>query len=197
MRKLGIVIALSAAATLGIAGTASAQVDPPVDPPVDAAAAQDDAQNVAEAVGCPPANATPLGAQAPGGACTGYPVPTPDQAGITKYVCGVVNSVNTLTKNNFPAPLNVGYEGAPANPATDAIKSNCKVDTDCAKTNTCPTDKGKTNTNGGGGGGGGNAAVQAANAGGDGSLPRTGGELFAGAGFGLMSLGALVRRFLP
>lgn len=47
-----------------------------------------------------------------------------------------------------------------------------------------------------GGAGGGDAAVQGANAAADGSLPRTGGELFAGAGFGLMLLGTVARRFI-
>lgn len=62
-----------------------------------------------------------------------------------------------------------------------------------------PTDKKITpKPDPGNGGGGAEVAPQvlANNAAGDGGMPRTGGELFAGAGFALASVGALIRRFV-
>jgi len=190
MRKLGILIAITAAATLGIAGTASAQVDLPVDVPVDAA-------NGHEETLCPAIDGVV-------GTVVGGGLPADDTQKGLNETCTTSNQDDGL----LPSPTLCGIQkditdgggadiaavvdqvhgtlaGATADLPGVNLKHPCSVGGD---------DNGGTKTTSGGKGGG--SDVQANNAAADGSLPRTGGELFAGAGFGLLSLGALVRRFI-
>jgi hypothetical protein len=105
-------------------------------------------------------------------------------------------------------------EGDPCaadDPPEECIEDPCAVDDPPAECDDPPDTSTTTTTDGGGGGddddddaevlgatqtGGGNT-VQAASAEGDGSLPRTGGDLLAGASAGVsfLALSGLVRRF--
>lgn len=184
MRKLGIVIALSAAATLGLAGHASADGHEdtlcPVLDDFAAGAAENDGEPLTStfegaAKTCKQSNQS-VGLQ-----------PSP-------LLCGVAKGLDARPGGDLGQPtLGSDTVGAVNDGLADNVPENPVVGFQ------------KCGGAGGGGkdpspsGGGGGAAPQvlAANATADGGLPRTGGELFAGAGFAVMSLGALIRRFLP
>jgi hypothetical protein len=203
MRKIGILIALIAAATLGISGTASAQ--------------EEEITGVGGAAGCPINNAFAEGgapdfAAMGGQDCSGYPAlknPADDEgASIQTYVCGVVGATLTAsaladgTLNDSVKSDPMWQDNCPA-----GGEKTCEEDPTQAKCPDGDDDDGNDDGNddddddGNGGGGGDDTDVAgevvAQNAASDGSLPRTGGgELLAGLGFGLTSLGAVVRRFI-
>lgn len=186
MRKLGIVIALVAAATLGsfgFAGTASAQEE------VQGPLCDQVIGGVAGATVDTPINDTTAGAQ---DSCNqsfeeSKVVADPLLCGVEKDVTELVEPLGAV-----PAGVHGGLDDL-----EDTLEGGGFpdiVDFD----HPCNVVVDSTSTNGGGSAPNGpSAQVQAANATADGGLPRTGAELFAGAGFALMSLGALVRRFLP
>lgn len=188
MRKLGIVIAITAAATLGFTGHASAQSQEDFCDGVIGAIAEGGADS--------PINDTLAGAQK---SCNQSTPPPELHVVADPLLCGLEKDVGEVLD---PA---LGEAVGSVHGGLDEIETQAEaggfpdiVDFD----HPCVTEGGGGGGNGGGGGGnggggGGAPAVQAANAAPDGGLPRTGGELFAGAGFALMSLGALVRRFLP
>ncbi|HLG01433.1 MAG TPA: hypothetical protein VI916_13280 [Acidimicrobiia bacterium] len=166
MRKLGIVIALTAAATLGsfgFAGTASAQ-----------------------SLRDLPAGGNEICDGAAGFEGQAGPF-EPVRAGFEDNACnaGGGGGANPLCDVLVALPAELA-------PVTGPVGGQAG----CATTPPPPPapPAGPSNNPPAAGGG---STVQGANAAADGSLPRTGGELFAGAGFALMSLGALVRRYLP
>lgn len=188
MRKLGIVIAIAAAATLGLAGTASAQSPETI---------QEGVVDVVKSVGCPLEQGPIDGGS---GECDDHPDLTPDQEGITTYVCGVTNAVLDGVENNGGGELSNAIKND-LGPLSEQYQANCAAEAGGGGNGGGGNGGGNNGggNNGGGGGGGGDVddTVKANNATDDGGLPRTGGELFAGAGLGLAGLGSLIRRFLP
>lgn len=194
MRKLGIILAVMIAATLGYSGTASAQQAEPIRPVCDAF------QSAAD--GAPdgdPVNGTgePFTSTFQGAADSCNESIDNDTVMPTQLLCGITDG---LTNAGVPDPP----AGVPA-AVNDGAVDQPLVDDGTLPTDFYPCDDGDDGCTENCGNGPGDdddddaevGAVQRSNATADGGLPRTGGELFAGAGFGLMSLGALVRRFLP
>lgn len=170
MKKLGIFLALTAAGVLGLADTASAQEDQPV--------------NTIKSVGCP-IDASTAGIN-PDGQCDGFEAVTPDEAGVRGYLCGVLDGMDA----------DAAALGMPGD-TTDLTDS---IPPAKEQRDQCPGDDDDDDDDGSGKvdfSDGGAVTVQAQNATADGALPRTGGELFAGAGLVLMASGALFRRLLP
>lgn len=170
MQKLGIFFAATTVALLGMAGTASAQ-EPPV--------------NTIKSAGCP-IDAATAGVN-PDGQCDGYEAPSQDMVGFNSYLCGIADGLDAdAAANGQPAPndLSDGVRSVAEGNPVEA--GDCSGDDD--------DDDDDDGTANGGNGSDHVAAAQAQNASADGTLPRTGG--FSIAGFGLVSFGALLRRFV-
>lgn len=195
MRKLGIVIALTAAATLGsigFAGTASA------DGHEEALCSNITGNPIAENFGQDPSGGggEPLASIVEGAHETC--VETNMGVGLqpSGLLCGAAKGLDARPGADLGQPIGSMTVGAVNDGLAGGVPANPVVGFQACGD---PTPPPPAPPSGGGSkpAAGGGSTVQGANAAADGGLPRTGGELFAGAGFALMSLGALVRRFLP
>lgn len=172
MEKLGIFFAVTATSLLGMAGTASAQ-EPPV--------------NTIKSAGCP-IDAATAGVD-PDGQCEGFEAPSQDMAGFNSYLCGIADGIDADAEaNGQPAP----------NDLSDGVRSVAEGNPveagDCSGGDDDETDGDDDDDTNGGNEDDVVAAAKQQSAGADGTLPRTGG--FSVAGFGLVSIGALVRRLI-
>lgn len=189
-------IALVTSFVVAVPGIALAQdvppaEAPPAEAPAEAADAQESATHAAKTAGCPvagtvagqaPAQAAPL-KDGVAEECAGYAQEITDPK---LYLCDVTGAVQQGFAEN-------GGEAVAEQIGT--VRSTAGID-QCGVDSTCVNNcsPGKTRTDGPDGGG---PSVQALNAAPDGGLPRTGGgELLAGFGFVLSSVGAVLRRFL-
>ncbi|HLG01434.1 MAG TPA: hypothetical protein VI916_13285, partial [Acidimicrobiia bacterium] len=176
MRKLGIVIALTAAATLGsigFAGTASAQGSLPIDDPV-CTTLDSIADGSAENPQGPNGNNEPFDSTFAGAAKTCHESVANDQLRPSPLLCGITKG---LTNAGFPDPP----AGVPAEINDGAVDQGANdlpiwAFEKCGDSDDDDDDDGDGSNNPPAAGGGG-AAVQGANAAADGGLPRTGGEL--------------------
>lgn len=182
MRKLGILIAIAGIAALGFSGTAVAQE------------AETDA---VKSVGCPlnnspqsPGDGAPAGEECEG--YEGFDFEDPEGS-LPTYVCGVVDGVLGVTSEHVSGDIE------------DGVTSDENYQDNCVKPTQDPDPDdpdGPDDGNGGSGNIGSNSGgspdpeVKGKNQTANGGLPRTGGELFAGAGLGLAGLGTFLRRFL-
>ncbi len=186
MRKLGIILAVMIAATLGYSGTASAQQAELCDQVIG---------GIADGAAESPIDDTTAGLQDDCNESF-----TEQKVNVNETLCGLSSDVGETLDPALGDAVDQVHGGVHG--AEEALEDGGLPDIVDADH---PCEAEGTNTN--------NTpppaddddddddpvveAVQRSNATADGGLPRTGGELFAGAGFGLMSLGALVRRFLP
>lgn len=181
MRKLGIILAVMVAATLGYSGTASAQEQ-----------ICEVTGGLADGTADSPINDTTAGLD---GDCNESVAEQKLNANQT--LCGLEKDVAEsplAPASEAVAGVHGGLDDNVEPPLDENIADIVDFDHPCAAGDDDDDDDGNGN------GDDDDAqveAVQRSNATADGGLPRTGGELFAGAGLGLMSLGALVRRFLP
>lgn len=182
MRKLGILLTVMVAATLGYSGTASAQ---------------EQICGLTEEI-AGGAEGSPIDDTTAGLDADCKESVAEQKVNVNETLCGLSKDVGELTAPELGGAVDTVHGGvheAETGLEEGGVPDIIDADHPCAAGN---------------GGGGGDdddtgddddntevEAVQRTNATADGGLPRTGGELFAGAGLGLMSLGALVRRFLP
>ncbi len=186
MRKLGILIAIAGIAALGFSGTAVAQ--------------EAEVTDAVKSVGCPlnnspqsPGDGAPAGEECEG--YEGFDFEDPE-ASLTTYVCGVAKGAFGITTEHISPDIEEGIT------SDENYQENCVEPTGC-EGDECndPNDPGDDGGNGKGdigsnSGGSPDPEVKGKNQAADGGLPRTGGELFAGAGLGLAGLGTFLRRFL-
>lgn len=184
MRKLGIILAVMIAATLGYSGTASAQSQEQF--------CNDVIGGIAEGAADSPIDDTTAGAQAD---CNSSD-PTAPNIDLNNTLCGLEKDVTETVEplGAVPAGVHGGLDDFEDMAEPEGFPDVLDFDHPCGAEDPPGDDD---DNNGDDDDGDEVAAVQRSNATADGGLPRTGGELFAGAGLGLMSLGALVRRFLP
>lgn len=185
MRKLGIILAVMIAATLGYSGTASAQQAELCDQVIG---------GIADGAAESPIDDTTAGLQDDCNESF-----TEQKVNVNETLCGLQSDVGeTLDPalGDVVDQVHGGVHEAEKALEDGGLPDIVDADHPCAADEDPPEGDDDDDTNG-------DdddtqvEAVQRSNATADGGLPRTGGELFAGAGFGLMSLGALVRRFLP
>lgn len=195
MRKLGILIATLAVTALTVVGFAAS--------PAQAQSSDDFKEGVCEGViqdrlaeGARENDGEPLTSTFDGAAESCRQSADEMKLKPSPLLCGIAKGLDARPGGELGStavvPVNDGIAGSPIG------------DTPVATFEACPTepqaDPGPTKENppAGNGGGGAEVAPQvlANNAAGDGGMPRTGGELFAGAGFALASVGALIRRFV-
>lgn len=113
-------------------------------------------------------------------------------------LCGLARGLDARPGTEMGAKIGSDTVGA----ANDGLAKDAP-DNPVVGFEACPTPGGgnppttTTTDPGGGGDDGPGPEVKGRNQTADGGLPRTGGGLFAGLGFGLAGVGALARRFLP
>ncbi len=172
MRKLGIIIAIAAVATLGFAGKASAQLEPLCDVP----------QAIADGSDQDPIAPFPGGPGTPVKQITQGAADACNEQDIVPLICGVADGIEGMSGGD---PLSAGIKenvGCAAPPTGDD-------DDDDDKKAKKDKKKGDPEVEG---------EVVDRNAAPGGTLPRTGGELqlLGGLSMGLTGLGVFARRFL-
>lgn len=178
MQKLGIFLAVTTVALLGMAGTASADGHEAVCEPIPTTEAAD--EQGAE-FGSPSEDSGPIGPVLGGlkETCMSNSEDGPNFG----LLCGVADGVVRLTDE---ISEDIGAEITGSDQYGEACVAGAGDDDG--------DDDDDSNGNGNGNGDDNVAAVQAQNASADGTLPRTG--AFSVAGFGLVSVGALLRRLI-
>lgn len=181
MRKLGILLAVMVAATLGYSGTATAQ---------------EQICGLTEEI-AGGAEGSPIDDTTAGLDADCKESVAEQKVNVNETLCGLSKDVGELTAPELGGAVDTVHGGvheAETGLEEGGVPDIVDADHPCAAGD---DDDDDDNGNGNGDDDTQVEAVQRNNATPDGGLPRTGGELFAGAGLGLMSLGALVRRFLP